>query len=90
MIHKRRSIVGCLTRCAIIWTIEFETLPGDFDLFGRRKKTLRLELKKRFEVIRAMEDLDPSQFRELETRKSFRQAEEKITVSYTHLRAHET
>ena len=40
--------------------------------YGRRKKILRLELQKRFELIRATEDLDPNQFRGLETPKSLR------------------
>jgi hypothetical protein len=33
---------------------------------------LRLELQERFELIRATEDLDPNQFRGLETPKSLR------------------
>lgn len=37
--------------------------------YGRRKKMLRLELQKRFELIRGTEDLDPNQFRGLEAPK---------------------
>jgi hypothetical protein len=40
--------------------------------YGRRKKMLRLELQKRFELIPATEDLDPKQFHGLETPKSLR------------------
>jgi hypothetical protein len=46
--------------------------PRSIVAYGRRKKILRLELQKRFELIRATEDLDPNQFRGLETPKSLR------------------
>jgi len=44
--------------------------PPSIVAYGRRKKTLRLELQKRFELIRTTEDVDPNPFRELETPKS--------------------
>jgi hypothetical protein len=37
-----------------------------------KEKMLRLELQKRFGLIRGTEDLDPNQFRGLETPKSLR------------------
>ena len=43
--------------------------PQSIVAYGRRKKMLRLQLQKRFELIRATEDLDPNQFRGLETSK---------------------
>jgi hypothetical protein len=46
--------------------------PQSIVAYGRRKKMLRLELQERFELIRATEDLDPNQFRGLETPKSLR------------------
>ena len=46
--------------------------PQSIVAYGQRKKTLSLELRKRFELIRATEDLDPKQFRGLETPKSLR------------------
>jgi hypothetical protein len=46
--------------------------PQSIVAYGRRKKVLRLELQKRFELIRATEDLDPNQFHGPETAKSLR------------------
>jgi hypothetical protein len=46
--------------------------PQSIGAYGRRKRMLRLELQKRFERIDAAEDLDPNQFRKLETPKSLR------------------
>jgi hypothetical protein len=46
--------------------------PQSIVAYGRRKRRLRLELQKRFELIRATEDLDPNQFRGPETPKSLR------------------
>ena len=46
--------------------------PQSIVAYGRRKKKLRLELQKRFELIRATEVLDPNQFRGPETAKSLR------------------
>jgi hypothetical protein len=36
--------------------------PQSIVAYGRRKKKLRMELQKRFELIRATEDPDPNQF----------------------------
>ena len=46
--------------------------PQSIIAYGQREKMLRLELQKRFELIDATEDLDPRQFRGLETPKSLR------------------
>ena len=46
--------------------------PQSIVAYERRKKTLSLELQKRFERIDATEDLDPNQFRKLEIPKSLR------------------
>ena len=46
--------------------------PQSIIAYGQRKKMLRLELQKRFELIGATEDLDPRQFRRFETPKSLR------------------
>jgi hypothetical protein len=46
--------------------------PQSIIAYGQREKVLRLELQKRFELIDATEDLDPRQFRGLETPKSLR------------------
>jgi hypothetical protein len=46
--------------------------PQSIVAYGRRKKMLRLQLQKRFELIRAMEDVDPNPFRGPETAKSLR------------------
>lgn len=48
--------------------------PHSIVAFGRRKKKLRMELQKRFELIRATEDLDPNQLFGLEAPKSVRKA----------------
>jgi hypothetical protein len=44
--------------------------PESIVAYGRRQKKLCLELQKKFELIRATEDFDPSQFRGPETAKS--------------------
>jgi hypothetical protein len=46
--------------------------PQSIVAYGRRKKMLRLELQKRFDRIRATEDLDPNQFTDLSLPKSLR------------------
>ena len=46
--------------------------PQSIVAYGRRKQMLRLQLPKRFELIRATEDLDPNQFHGLEAPKSLR------------------
>jgi len=46
--------------------------PQSIVAYERRKKMLRLQLQKRFELIRATEDVDPNPFREPETAKSLR------------------
>jgi hypothetical protein len=46
--------------------------PQSIVAYRRRKEMLRLALQKRFELIRATEDLDPNQFRGPETPKSLR------------------
>jgi len=43
--------------------------PQSIVAYGRRKKTLSLELQKRFEQIDARQDRDPNQFRGLESSK---------------------
>ena len=50
--------------------------PQSIVAYRRRKQKLRMELQKRFELIRATEDLDPNQFLGLETAKSLRQVGE--------------
>ena len=46
--------------------------PQSIVAYGRRKRMLRLQLQKRFELIRATEDVDPNPFRGPETAKSLR------------------
>jgi hypothetical protein len=46
--------------------------PQSIIAYGQRKKMLRLELQKRFELIDATEDFNPRQFHGLETPKSLR------------------
>ena len=46
--------------------------PQSIVAYGRRKKMLRLQLQKRFELIRATEDVDPNPLRGPETAKSLR------------------
>jgi len=46
--------------------------PQSIVAYGRRKKMLSLELRKRFERMDARQDHDPDQFRGLETPKSLR------------------
>ena len=51
--------------------------PHSIVAYGRRKKKLRMELQKRFELIRATEGLDTNQFPGPEAPKSVRKAKEK-------------
>jgi hypothetical protein len=51
--------------------------PQAIVAYGRREKTLSLELQKRFEQIDARQDRDPNQFRGLESSKSLRKAKAK-------------
>ena len=44
--------------------------PRSIVAYGQRKKTLRLELQKRFERIDEMQDPDPNNFSELEIPRS--------------------
>ena len=46
--------------------------PQSIVAYRRRKKILRLALQKRFELIRATEDVDANEFRGPETAKSLR------------------
>ena len=50
----------------------WSSCPQSIVAYERRKTILRLALQKRFELIRATEDLDPNQFRGPEAPKSLR------------------
>ena len=51
--------------------------PQSIVAYGRRKKKLRMELQKRFELIRATEGLDTTQLPGPEAPKNVRKAKEK-------------
>jgi hypothetical protein len=54
--------------------------PQSIVAYGRRKKTLRLELQKRFERIDERKDLDPNNFSELKILQKTQKAKKKITM----------